>query len=173
MGPLARLPIGELPWLLHPQHHGLHALGHPLPGPLNVRPQRQMSYMKTCGFQIIVFACWSWIPFTVLVEHFSFSSLGSFFGHEANHKATPLHLVRKRATHPPGSETGERRSELPRVGEPRAALLTLLPLNESLPGGPREISYRQRMWGCIHDRDLPLDPALWVQHQTMHFTCHF
>lgn len=109
----------------------------------------------------------------VLVEHFSFSSLGSFFGHEANHKATPLHPVRKRAMHPLGSETGERRSELPRVGEPRAALLTLLPLNESLPGGPIEISYRQRMWGCIHDRDLPLDPALWAQHQTMHFTCHF
>lgn len=65
--------------------------------------------------------------------------------------------------HPPGSETGERRSELPRVGEPRAAILTLPPLNESLPGSPIEISDRQRTWV----RYLPPDPALWAQHQAV------
>lgn len=63
---------GKLSWQLFQKLLEVHALEFPLLGVLNVRPKRQMTHMKNCGFQITDFAYTNWVPVLVLSPHFFF-----------------------------------------------------------------------------------------------------
>lgn len=72
---------GKLSQQLCQQFLEVFVLEVPLLGLLNVRPKRQMTHTKNCGFQITIFACTSWFPILLLGLHYF--SPGSFFECEA------------------------------------------------------------------------------------------